>query len=82
MFEHGLDLLAVDLDWSFVDLHGVPLRFELPHRSLRAARTLRSASQQASNMRWHRTSFAFQQTPNKEQRGLDSVVIGVQYLLW
>lgn len=40
MFEHGLDLLAVDLDWSFVDLHGVPLRFELPHRSLRAARTM------------------------------------------
>ena len=35
----GIDLLAVDLDWSFLDIRGQPLRLELPMRSLREART-------------------------------------------
>jgi hypothetical protein len=40
VLRRGIDLLAVDLDWSFVDLHGVLLNFEMPLPFLRAARTV------------------------------------------
>ena len=43
VLESGYDLLAVDLDWSFVDMRGQPLQWSTPIAALRAARTPPSA---------------------------------------
>ena len=39
LFDHRVDLLEIDLDWSFHDMRGIALRLERPMAALRAART-------------------------------------------